>query len=120
MKADPARKYNRDPTKQSYMERSFEDWLIKNGMSFGRGGYIPEVKVYNKSTKKYGKLDFLFPRKRLIVELDGTHHESLERTHLDNIRDQSLIKRGWMIFRIKYRDYLRQRHVPSLSQILFS
>lgn len=82
------RAHIRGPHKQSYMESTFEKWLTTHGIFRGLSGYLPEVYFYNKNSNKNGWADFVFPRKRLIIELDGSHHKN--RKELDRIRDAHL------------------------------
>lgn len=112
----PTHKYNRSPTKQSWMERTFEEWLNNHGMLYGFKGYLNEVWFYNDETKKYGRVDFLFPRLRLIIELDGTHH--IIRKELDNIRDEYLTKRGWTVIRITHKEYKNKSRLSEVKNLL--
>jgi very-short-patch-repair endonuclease len=104
------------PHTQSYMERTFEEWLKNNNFKKGFNGYLTEVHFYNKNMNKNGWIDFLFPKFKLIVELDGKHH--IKRKHLDDLRDIYLINRGWKIFRISYKEYQNKSLMPQLCVIL--
>lgn len=112
------RQHVRGPHRQSYMEESFEKWLQQHNITKGLNGYLSEVYFYNKQTKKNGWADFVFPRLKLIIELDGTHH--LKRKHLDDIRDAGLKARGWVVFRISIKEYksgIKINQVKKLLQI---
>lgn len=87
----------------SYMEQSFKDWLIHNGIKQSVHGFLTEVHFYNKTTKKNGWADFVFPRLKIIIELDGSQHQ--KRKHLDSIRDEHLVSRGWEVIRITHKEY---------------
>lgn len=100
----------------SWMERTFREWLEQNGFTLGINGFLVEVKFKNRNTKKYGWCDFVFPRQKLIVELDGTHH--LKRKNLDDIRDQYLVSKGWNIFRISYHEYKNKSKIEDLKVLL--
>lgn len=110
------RSHVRGPHQQSYLEQSFEKWLNKNGIKRGISGYLTEVYFFNKETKKNGWIDFCFPRKRLIIELDGTHH--IKRKHLDEIRDLYLKQRGWKVIRITHREYIKKERTQEVKSVL--
>lgn len=112
----PSHKYNRSPVKQSWMESSFETWLNENDIKKGLKGYLTEIRFYNANTKKNGRADFVFPKLRLIIELDGTHHKA--RKELDNIRDAYLNQRGWKVLRISYAEYKKQSRLDEVKQLL--
>ena len=100
----------------SYMEHSFEQWLISHNLTYGLSGYLTEVYFYNPITKKNGWADFVFPRFHLIIELDGTHH--LKRKELDQIRDEYLNSRSWNVIRITHKEYQNQTRIPEILQLL--
>ncbi len=102
------------------MEKSFEMWIQKHGLSYGLHGYLTEVHIYNKHTKKYGFLDFVFPRKHLVIELDGKQHLDLDRKRLDQIRDENLEARGWRVLRISHKEYIKKSRVDEISRLLFN
>jgi very-short-patch-repair endonuclease len=98
------------------MERSFTTWLISKGMSRGLSGFLSEIHFKNPETKKNGWADFVFPRRRLILELDGTHHR--KRQHLDAARDEYLDQRGWKVVRITHAEYRSGSRIPEIQQLL--
>lgn len=110
------RDHIRGPHKQSYMEKSFEDWLKQQGIKRGLSGYLTEVYFYNPTTRKNGWADFVFPRAKVIVELDGTHHQ--KRKELDKIRDNFLHSRGWDVIRITHKEYQKRTQVTKIKNIL--
>ena len=101
----------------SYMESSFAKWLTKNGIEPGYNGFLTEIKFRNKASGKYGWIDFVFPRKRLIIELDGTHHKN--RLELDAERDAYLKTRGWEVVRISHREYIKKSRLSEILDLLF-
>lgn len=109
------KKYKGSQT-QSYMEASFEQWLLNNGICKGLNGYIPELHFYNPETKKHGWADFAFPKLKLIIELDGTHH--LKRKELDEIRDAYLASRGYAVLRITINEYKKRKWVDDVKELL--
>lgn len=116
IKKTPSHKYNRNPTKQSWMESSFEKWLNEHNIKRGLKGYLTEVRFYNPNTKKNGKADFIFPKLKLIIELDGSHH--IQRKELDEVRDCYLKNRGWNVVRISYLDYKKQLRLNEIKKLL--
>ena len=116
---NPSTKFNRDSSRQSYMEHSFENWLKANNMIKGMKGYMTELHIYNKITNKHGWVDFVFPRHHLIVELDGSQHLRPDRIQLDLIRDNNLRLRGWKVLRISHKEYQNGVYVDKLKDILF-
>lgn len=102
--------------KASWMEVSFSSWLAKKNICKGMSGYLTEVYFWNPDTKKNGWADFVFPRKRLIIELDGSHHRGREA--LDNIRDKYLRSRGWNVIRVTYNEYQEKSRIKELEDLI--
>lgn len=99
--------------KKSYMEQSFEDWLTLNYS----GRWYDEIHFFNEESKKHGWADFVFPRKKLIIELDGSHHK--KRKHLDDIRDEYLSRiRGYTVIRISHSEYKKQSKIEQINLLL--
>lgn len=113
----PMHKFNRSPLKRSWMETSFEEWLISHGMKHSLHGYLYEIRFRNKLTKKNWRADYVFPKKRLIIELDGTHHN--ERKELDIIRDEYLKSRGWNVLRVTHAEYKKKIKEQMIYDLLF-
>ncbi|CAB5214544.1 Domain of unknown function DUF559 [uncultured Caudovirales phage] len=120
IKSNKRSNYRRD--KKSYLERSFEDWLVKNNISLR---YEDEYTIKNHITKKWYFVDFYFPEINLIVELDGKQHEKPKHKEQDRIRDEYITTHlGIQIFRISHTEYqlgskideLKSRLVPPLGQ----
>lgn len=116
--SNPIHNLNRNPHKPSYMERSFRSWLESNGLEYSLHGYLFEVNFYNPITKKYGRADFVFPTKKLIIELDGTQHNEPKRKALDQTRDIYLESRGWKVIRITYSEYKKQSRTQEIKQLI--
>jgi very-short-patch-repair endonuclease len=100
----------------SYMEESFTLWLETRGLKRGLSGYLEEVCFYNPATQRRGWCDFVFPRLRLIIELDGTHH--LARRELDQKRDAWLNARGWEVLRISISEYVKGTRKAEIEERL--
>lgn len=101
---------------KSYMERSFEEWLISNGLSRGLHGFLTEINFINKNNKKPGWTDFVFPKQKLIIELDGTQHR--KRKQLDMIRDDYLKSKNWIVIRITHKEYKNKSKLDLIKQLL--
>jgi len=106
----------RKQNQMSYMERSFEKWLIQLGIVEGYTGYLREIHFFNKTLRRNGWIDFLFPKHKLIIELDGTHHK--QRVHQDQMRDTFLIGRGWNVLRISHREYVKNSKTSEVLKLL--
>lgn len=111
---------NRSPIKQSWMESSFEQWLVGKGLKNSLHGFLCEVNFYNPVSKKYGRADFVFPKQRVIIELDGTHHDQPGRKALDLIRDTYLATRGWQVVRIRHTDYKKKSRIVEIERLIRS
>lgn len=107
------------PHKRSWMERTFVEWLEKHNITKGIYGYWDEVHfkhtVNNK--KKNGWADFVFVSRKLIIELDGTHHSA--RVDLDAVRDHHLFsKRGYTVVRISHAEYIKGNRITEIKNLL--
>lgn len=107
------------PTQRSYMERTFVEWLEENGISKGVYGYWDQVHFKHRPEGKVknGWADFVFVSRRLIIELDGTHHK--KRTHLDAVRDAHLSdRRGYKVIRITHAEYTKKMRLQEIERAL--
>lgn len=109
--SDPNYRKNYGRGKKSYLESSFENWL--NGYQIV---YKTEVKFKNE--KKTYFVDFLFQDKNLIIELDGTQHNTPDRIILDKIRDDYLETLGYKVVRIKHKEYIKQTRLDEIKGLL--
>jgi very-short-patch-repair endonuclease len=107
------RKKYRGNSGKSYMEESFEVWLTENYS----GKYYDQIHFYNEETGKHGWADFVFPKEKIIIELDGTHHRN--RATLDSIRDEYLHRvRGFTVYRITIHEYYKKSKLPLIKSLL--
>jgi very-short-patch-repair endonuclease len=97
---------------QSYMERTFEEWLIQHGIT----NFNKEHHFFNPHLNKHYFVDFMFPELMLIIELDGDHHKLL--IEQDAIRDAYLLSIGYNIIRINQREYRHQLKLQQVSDAL--
>lgn len=107
-------KKNRGRGKKSYLEISFEKWLNTH---FPNIEYIPEYPVKRHDMVKTYFGDFYFPSKNLIIELDGTQHNST--TEYDQDRDAYITNTyGIQIFRISHKEYINQSKIDTVINML--
>lgn len=103
------RSHIKGPTKRSWMEESFVKWLKINY----NGRWYEQVYFWNEEQRKNGWADFVFPKLKLIIELDGSHHK--KREHLDKIRDEYLTRvRGYEVIRITHKEYRSKKRIPEI------
>ena len=100
----------------SYMESSFKKWLLENKIPNDRNGFLTELHFFNKITKKHGWVDFIFPKLKIIIELDGNHHRY--RKELDNNRDDYLRSKGYNVIRITHKEYVNQLRYHEICKLL--
>jgi very-short-patch-repair endonuclease len=113
------KKYALNYGQKSWMERTFEDWLLSHGLQKGIKGFLDEVhfKYKTENKTKNGWADFVFPKLHLIIELDGSHH--LKRKELDAIRDAHLLnERGYTVIRITYAEYKKGVRKDEIKRLL--
>lgn len=106
--------YRRD--KKSYLEQSFERWLVDNKISTK---YIDEHFIKNHRTGKWYFVDYYFPTVNLIVELDGKQHEKPKHKEADELRDTYIQTHlGIDVFRISYNEYQAGSKINQLLKLL--
>ena len=96
MTADPTEyellKENAKNNRRNMTEAESVFWSLVKGSSFGQrclrqhiiGDYI---------------VDFLFRKSKLIVEIDGGYHQTIEQQEDDAIRTQQLVQKGFRVVR---------------------
>jgi very-short-patch-repair endonuclease len=105
--------YRRD--KRSYLEESFETWLLNNNISLK---YETEYTIKNHITQKWYFVDFYFPEINLIVELDGKQHEKPKHKEADKLRDEYITTNlNLNVFRISYDEYQAGSKVNQLLKL---
>ncbi len=101
--------------KRSYLEISFEKWLIDNEFK----NFEIEKHFYNKELNKSYFADFTFKDKKLIIELDGTQH--LKRIELDKERDKYIQEvYGYNVIRISHKEYINKSKEALVLSLLSS
>lgn len=96
--SDNHNKYLR--SKKSWMEQVFQDWLKSIGANFQS-----EVYRRNEELQTNYFSDFVFEEKRIIVEIDGNHHDRSDIKIRDLQRDHFFSTLGYKTIRINYRDF---------------
>lgn len=105
-------KWNRGRHKQSYLERSFQAWLLQHNYT----DFLTEVTFKNPTIKRHYFVDFLFPREKLIIELDGSQHQNTKEK--DQIRDNFLRSLGYAVLRITHKEYQAKTKVELIKELL--
>ncbi len=102
---------NRGRHKRSYMETSFSAWLDSSGIS-----YETEKTFKNLDTGKWYFVDFLFENRKLIIELDGAHHEATKEQ--DSTRDIFFSSIGYRVVRITHKEYQNKSRAREICDLL--
>jgi very-short-patch-repair endonuclease len=98
--------------KRSYMETSFSEWLISNGIK-----HKTEEHFYNHEINKHYFADFYFEASKLIIELDGTQHRHTVEN--DAIRDEFLTRfHGFNVVRITHKQYIKNERLEEIKNLL--
>lgn len=106
-------KYNRGRHKKSYLELSFEEWLITNNVK----DFIMEYKVKYPIENKTFFIDFYFPKLNLGIELDGSQH--LKTIEYDNWRDNIIFNLiNCKILRISHLEYKLKSKLHVVKELL--
>lgn len=109
---DPSK--NRGRGKQSYLERSFEEWLLRE---YPLLRYITEKPYRNTHENKTYFADFYFPELQIIIELDGTQHKHTK--DYDAARDKYISENYQVkIIRITHSEYTKQSRISEIRAIL--
>lgn len=98
--------------KRSWLETSFETWLIHHNVT----NFRIEEKFFNPLLHKYYFVDFLFPDKKLIIELDGTQHNQTKQS--DSVRDQYFQSIGYTVLRITHKEYQQQTRINEIKKLI--
>jgi very-short-patch-repair endonuclease len=103
---------NRGRGKQSYLEKSFQEWLIQYNVE-----HITEQPFKRIDKVKTYFADFYFPTLNLIIELDGTQH--LKTVEYDQDRDAYITSTyGVRIIRVSHKEYISKTRVDEIKQLL--
>jgi very-short-patch-repair endonuclease len=92
---------------RSYAEKFFETVLINNNIKFETEFKIKKKDLGLDNNANYF-LDFYLPDFKIDLEIDGKQHDYPERKELDRIRDEALIKNGFNVYRIKWKNPINE------------
>lgn len=96
---------------RSYLERSFSEWLSQQNIAFEE-----EVSFRNVDLNRTYFADFVLPKTKVIIELDGSQHANTAIQ--DAIRDSYIeTTYGYKVYRITHSEY-RSKSKMALIQTL--
>jgi len=98
--------------RKSKLEQKFEDFLVSKNVRFRN-------EVYAKSPYNlygYYRLDFVIKNKKLIIEVDGKHHEKPAQRKHDILRDYAMVERGWKVLRVNYYEVNK----PAILEMIYN
>lgn len=102
---------HRNRSKPSYLEKSFENWLVKQNFSDYKRN-----KTFRCGKKVYYG-DFFFPSKNVLIELDGQQHK--KNTEYDNERDNNIEKYfSVKTLRISYDEYFKKTKIEEVKSAI--
>jgi len=102
---------HRSRSKPSFLEKSFEHWLITIKYS----NYVKN-KTFRCGKKLYFG-DFYFPRLQLLIELDGRQHK--DNADYDTERDYLIFKfHKVSTIRITYDEYMSKCRLPEIYNLI--
>lgn len=105
---------NRGRGKQSYLEKSFENWL---NLNFPTLPYITEYPIKRLDMTKTYFADFYFPTLQFIIELDGSQHNTT--IEYDSNRDNYINSTyGFRILRVTHTEYKNKVKEKEIWSIL--
>ena len=87
---------------ESYPEKFFKEVLNNNGIDFEFNKKIRKSDLGLDCHSNYF-LDFYISSKKIDLEIDGKQHNFPDRVESDKLRDESLIKNGFKVYRIKWK-----------------
>lgn len=107
---------NRGRGKQSYLERSFEEWIK---LTVPHVEYHTEYPFKRLDMIKTYFADFYFPQLKLIIELDGTQHNNPKQQKYDKERDQYISQQyNLTIVRISHKEYITKTKIQEIHHLL--
>jgi very-short-patch-repair endonuclease len=89
------KRWNIKRKNKSYAENFFYQFLINNGFKY-KNDFFTEFPF------SLYRADFFFPRKKLVIEIDGQQHLEKERRLSDLKKDKHLSNLGIKVFRISW------------------
>ena len=116
LKTDKEYRKKLGTSKPSFMEDSFSEWIKTN---FPNLEFHRQHPLRNEKDMGHYYADFYFPSKRLIIELDGTHHLLSEQVAHDINRDFHITStHNIQIVRISASEYRMRTRVEEVRELL--
>lgn len=107
---------NRGRGKQSYLEKSFEEWIQTLPHEIE---YITEAPFKRLDMIKTYFADFYFPKLNLIIELDGSQHNIPKQQEYDEERDRYISQTyNVQIIRISHKEYIQKTRILEIQNLL--
>jgi very-short-patch-repair endonuclease len=100
-------------------ESELEDLVI--AVLAAHGLPLPERQRVLGGDERIGRVDFVYPRSRLVIEADGRpYHMSLLDRDSDRWRDTELVAAGWSVMRVTWHDLTHdpERFVRAVARVL--
>ena len=88
---------------ESYPEKFFKTVLDNNGIKYRFNKVISKRSLGLDCDANYF-LDFYLEDKNIDLEIDGKQHNYEDRIENDELRDFTLIKNGFIVYRIKWKE----------------
>jgi very-short-patch-repair endonuclease len=90
---------------RSVAERLAVELLRRAGIT----GFVVNADIHDRAGRLIGVGDLVFPRQRLVVEIDGrAHHVSPAQFQRDRERQNALVTAGWTVLRFTWADLTRR------------
>ena len=101
--------------KRSYLEESFDSWLMQNKVYYISEHQIKRYDLQGKYIKSY-YIDFYFPQFSLGIELDGAQHKKTIK--YDKERDDYIKSLGINILRVSHSEYVKMTKIDLIRSLL--
>lgn len=92
MKNNPDQTSWRLGGKMSYPEKLFSEALYKYG-------YFNKFEIIREKSFFPYYADFAFENVKIVIEIDGSQHNLIERKKQDILKDQLIVQNGWRVIR---------------------
>ncbi|HEY8960187.1 DEAD/DEAH box helicase [Chitinophaga sp.] len=116
-----------DDNRQYYPAREFYEKILPSALdkyAFVQSLLVPEIGI-NVITDEFNEhfinqcVDFYLPQAKLVIEIDGQQHKSIDRNRVkDAERDEYLLRKGIATVRITTNDLRTGNYMPGIERIL--
>jgi very-short-patch-repair endonuclease len=70
---------------------------------------VPQSQVRVKLAGRWRRLDFAYPERKIVIEIDGYEsHTTWDGFEDDRVRQNALVAAGWIVLRFTRAQLLRQ------------